>query len=126
MLSESFMSETANLADLILPASFTIETEGSFTNTQRFIQQFTKQTESKVERTLIEQLSDLLNKFGIEQSVSANDIMMETVSLFPNKEEKISCKFHTTDNDNFNRIFDYGCDYLNKKFMDSFNKAFEE
>ncbi len=126
MVSDNFMSETAKLADLILPASFTIETEGSFTNTQKSIQQFTKQIDAKIEKTSLEQLSDLLNKFGFEQSASANDIMMETVSLFPNKEEKISYKFHTTDNDNSNRMFDYGCDYLNKNFTDSFNKAFEE
>ncbi|MBE9469390.1 MAG: molybdopterin-dependent oxidoreductase [Bacteroidetes bacterium] len=124
MVSDNFMSETAQQADLILPASFPLETNGSFTNTQKFIQQFTKQIKAKVERTLLEQLSDLFNKFGFKQSSSAYDIMMETVSLFTDK--KNNYKFIVTDKDNNNKMFDHACDYLTKNFIDGFNKTFEE
>lgn len=116
VVSDYFMTETAEKADLILPASFPIESDGTFTNTQRVIQEFYKQFNSKVERLTYQQLMDLLVKFGFDEYETVNDVLMEAMSLFPEKNEKIKHEFHNTEKDNFRRMFNYGCDILIKQF----------
>ncbi|MFO7828802.1 MAG: molybdopterin-dependent oxidoreductase, partial [Bacteroidales bacterium] len=49
LVQDYFMTETAKQADLILPATFPVESSGSFTNSQKHIQVFEKQFEGKVE-----------------------------------------------------------------------------
>ncbi len=122
MVQDYFMTETAQHAHLILPASFPVETGGSFTNSQNIIQKFDCQMESKVERKNHEQLKDILAKFGdhTEQS-DVTDVMMEVISIL--QIEKVSkYKFTFTDNDNINRIFNYGCDSLVKSFENYFDE----
>ncbi|MCI2414186.1 MAG: formate dehydrogenase subunit alpha [Candidatus Aramenus sp.] len=45
VVQDMFMTETAKLADVILPASASLEKEGTFTNTERRIQRFYKAME---------------------------------------------------------------------------------
>lgn len=125
VVSDYFMTETAEKADLILPASFPIESDGTFTNSQRVIQEFYKHFSSKVERLTYQQLMDLLVKFGYNEYDTVNDVLMEAMSLFPEKSNHLKYKFQTTQQDNFRRMFNYGCDNLIKRFEDYFAKSFK-
>ncbi|MCK4663344.1 MAG: molybdopterin-dependent oxidoreductase [Bacteroidales bacterium] len=126
MVQDYFMSDTAKLADLILPASFPIESDGSFTNTQKVIQEFYKQIDAKPEKISIEQLIALLNKFEVNNLATIDDIKMEIVSLLPTEIKDIKYKFNITETDNNERLFNFACDYLVKYFYEDFEKAFDE
>ncbi len=56
VVQDYFMTDTAQQADLILPASFPTETGGSFTNTQKVIQEFDAVLEPKIEKSTVDQL----------------------------------------------------------------------
>jgi len=123
VVQDYFMTETARHADLILPASFPVEIGGSFTNTQRSIQDFEAVFVPQTEVTSLEQLVRLLNEYGIKQEPDAKDIFQEAVSLLPVKQEMSYPLIYTAKDNDF-RIFNYGCDYVVKRFEEDFNKAF--
>lgn len=79
-----FMTETAELADVVLPASAWAETDGVFTNTERRIQRVRAavpaQGESKPEWWIISQLAKRMNIPGFEYE-SAKDVFNELCSL---------------------------------------------
>jgi formate dehydrogenase major subunit len=127
VVQDYFISDTAFAADLILPASLPLETGGSYTNTQKFIQQFNEALKPKTKPTY-KQISEILNELGIKsEAETIEDIMSERFSALPEQKEKDK-KFTLayTDEDNPSRMFNYGCDYLIKKFDDEFEKAFEK
>ncbi|MCD4792158.1 MAG: hypothetical protein K8R54_02920 [Bacteroidales bacterium] len=47
---------------------------------------------------------------------------MEAASHLPKYDEKL--RFESTKDDNHNRMFNYGCDYVNKKFEEEFEGNF--
>ncbi len=125
MVQDAFMTKTAAKADLILPASFPIESGGSFTNTQKVFQEFEPGFPSKIDKLSYQQLTDIIKKLGVKQKTKLEDIRMEAMSLLSaNKQDKL--EFVYTSNDNYHRIFKYGCDSINKYFEDAFENAFED
>ncbi|MEE4197907.1 MAG: FAD-dependent oxidoreductase [Bacteroidales bacterium] len=125
MVQDYFMTETAKQADLILPATFPVETSGSFTNTQKHIQQFEKQFKGKVEQENYVQLIHLMAKFtGGEIDKTIDDIRKEIFELLPSTNQSEKYSFSYTIKDNMNKLFKYGCDYLVKKFDQDFDQAF--
>ena len=123
MVQDYFMSETAKMADLILPASFPAETGGSFTNTQKMIQEFDAGMALKIEHDNISQLLSLLRKFGSNGLHDVNEVRSEIFGLLPLDAEK-KHQFVYTEKDNANRMFSHGCDVVNKIFDDEFEAAF--
>ena len=124
LIQDYFMTNTAKKADLILPSSLPLEIDGTYTNAQKIIQEFHKQRESAVEKTSIEQLLGLLQKFGSNGLSDVEDVKMEIASLLPINESDKKIFFHTTDIDNYNRVFDYGCDSVVKIFNEEFEESF--
>ena len=125
MVQDSFMTKTAKKADLILPASFPVESGGSFTNTQKVYQEIGAEFTSKVDKLSHEQLTDLIKKLGVKQKTKLEDIKTEAMSLLSTVDQD-KLKFVYTSEDNTERIFNYGCDSINKYFEDAFKSAFEE
>ncbi|MDD5362255.1 MAG: FAD-dependent oxidoreductase [Ignavibacteria bacterium] len=130
MVQDYFLSETAQNADLVLPASFPFESGGSYSNTQKFILTFDKERESKLEKRSFAQLIDLMNKFGVKNKFDlTHNITIEIANLLKGglvNENGAQKTLEITRDDNDNRIFDYGCDYLTKRFEEYFNKHVEE
>ncbi len=116
VVQDYFMTETCSKADLILPASFPTEIGGSFTNTQKNIQNFDKYFNSKLEKTSIEQFSELHSKFGLSKLNSVEDIFEEVIKMLPEipKDEKFELKY--TQKDNPVKLFKFGCDNLKIRF----------
>ena len=81
-----FMTETAELADVVLPASAWAETDGVFTNTERRIQRVRAavppQGEAKPEWWIISQIARRMGVPGFEYE-SAKDVFNELCSLSP-------------------------------------------
>ena len=85
VVQDIFLTETAKLADVVLPAASFAEKEGTFSNTERRVQRVRKAIEpigkSKADWVV---LSDLLNRLGIEANYSnPSEIMAEIASLTP-------------------------------------------
>jgi formate dehydrogenase major subunit len=125
VVQDYFMTETARYAQLILPASLPAESGGSFTNTQRVIQEFGAEFRPAVEKTGLEQLADLLKAQGVEQRADYQEVLSEAMSLLPEGEENIIHTFLNTIEDNPNRLYEHGCDNIVMRFDNEFAKAFE-
>jgi formate dehydrogenase major subunit len=126
VVQDYFMTRTAEIADLVLPASFPAETGGSYTNAQRVLLEFDAVMEPKVDLNNIQQLSALLGKFGLNGLHTPKEVFMEIISLLPQKEEEPELRLTATADDNFNRVFDYGCDDLVRRFETEFEQAFDK
>jgi len=124
VVQDYFMTETAKQAHLILPASFPVESGGSFTNTQKVIQEFGAEFSPAVEKTSLAQIADLLRAEGLEQSADHHEVLAEVVSLLPEGKE-IVYSFCNTPGDNPNRLYEHGCDYIVKRFDEEFAASFE-
>jgi formate dehydrogenase major subunit len=125
VVQDYFMTETAQHAHLILPASFPVESGGSFTNTQKVIQGFEAHFKPSVDRTNLQQLADLLRAKGVEQNDDHHGVLSEIMSLLPSGHEPVKYNFTVMAGDNPNRMYDHGCDYIVKRFDEEFKKAFE-
>ena len=126
MVQDYFMTETAKHADLILPASMPFEMGGSFTNTQKVIQEFEAVLPSKLEMTSLKQLSTMLSQFKMNGFESPKDVMMEALTLLPEEQQEEKLKFQFTKAENCNRTFNYGCDVVVKRFEEQFEQSLKE
>ncbi|MDY6801843.1 MAG: molybdopterin-dependent oxidoreductase [Bacteroidota bacterium] len=127
MVQDYVMTETAKQADLILPATFPVESSGSFTNTQKNIQIFEKQFKGKVEKENYIQLLAIIRNFSDNENLkTVDDIRKEIFELLPQKNTSGQYAFKYTMKDNWNKLFKHGCDFVVKKFDEDFNKAFNQ
>ena len=124
VVQDYFMTETAEKADLILPAVFPAESSGSFTNTQRVIQQFEPALKTRIQMSNTEQLMELLRLSGINSLHSLEDVRMEIFSILAEAPKMENYKFIFTPGDNDNKMFNHGCDNLVKRFDDNFADSF--
>ncbi len=85
-VQDIFLTETAEFADVILPASSYLEKDGSYTNTDRRVQQGRKVLDPPGQaRVDWEVIQDISNRVGLPMHYeSASEIFDELVSLMPN------------------------------------------
>ncbi len=124
VVQDYFMTPSSERADLILPGSFHTESDGSFTNTQQMIQQFEKQFEPKTEMTNVQQLLELGKMFGLNGLSDVSDVQSEALSEISEAGE-FEFEFVYNAEAGSERLFDYGCDSLMKRFDDEFEGAFD-
>ncbi len=126
MVQDYFMTETAQKANLILPATFPVETSGSFTNTQKNIQVFEKQLKGKIEIENYKQLVNIINQFNETNVESVEYIRKEIFDILSDVKKTEGFEFIYTEKDNQNKLFKHGCDNLVKIFDDNFKEAFKQ
>jgi len=85
VVQDIFLTETAQLADVVLPAASFAEKDGTFSNTERRVQLVRKAIEPvgncKADWVI---LMDILNRLGIEKKYNhPSEIMAEIASLTP-------------------------------------------
>ena len=122
VVQDYFFTESAKAADLILPASFPSELGGTFTNAQKVIQEFSNIMKSRLEKTSLQQLTGILNEFGITTPDTPHEIFMEIITLLPEKKEHGKLLMVPTKEDNNKRFYNYGCDEVTKRFEEEFSK----
>jgi len=85
VVQDLFLTETAELADVVLPAASFAEKEGTFTNTERRVQRVRKAVTAPGEARLDwEIICDLSRRMGYDMHyASAEEIMEEIASLTP-------------------------------------------
>ena len=126
LVQDYFLTETAKEANLVLPASLPFETGGSYSNTQKIIQKFEQEMEPKSEMTSHDQLIELMKRFGQSKLQTVEDVMMEVISILPKQSIKIKHRFVATSRDNYEKIFNHGCDIVVKRFDESFEEKFNK
>ncbi len=125
-VQDYFMTETAQAADLVLPATMPIEMDGSFSNAQKVFQEFEAQFTCKLEKQSFEQVTDVLELLGVKGEKEVMDIRAEALSLLPTEAKDEAYQFtYTEANSNYNRLFNYGCDAVHLRFETDFEKSFE-
>ncbi|MDP3462873.1 MAG: molybdopterin-dependent oxidoreductase [Bacteroidales bacterium] len=122
VVQDYILTDTAKRANLVMPASFPWETGGSFTNSQRRIQQIDKQISGPVSEDGFMQLVKLLGHFGLNGINSPAEALNEAMSLLPKRGDYKELQFVYKDKDNANRQFDHGCDVLNKLIDEDFEE----
>ncbi len=126
-VQDFFITETAAIADLILPASPHFEIGGSFTNTQKYIQQFEVACAPSIEISGFEQLLAIARALGIDTDhTTPAGVLIEAAGIIgrsPDNDNKPYI-FVTNDFESEKRKFNYGCDYLVKYFDDEWHNAF--
>jgi formate dehydrogenase major subunit len=124
VVQDYFMTDSAKHANLVLPASMPVEIGGSFSNTQKMIQEFEAEMPSKLEHNSIIQLQNIISESMQSVSkkhASVKEIFMEAISLLPS-EQSAKHKFNYTKEDS-GKGFCYGCDSVVKYFEDAYAKA---
>ncbi|MFC2128984.1 molybdopterin-dependent oxidoreductase [Bacteroidota bacterium] len=125
VVQDYFLTDTAMEAELVLPASFPGETGGSYTNTQKIIQEFEKAVSPATELSNIEQLLEILSLFKLNGFSSIDDIKWEIISLLPKNPDNKKYLLKYTATNNTNRYFNNGCDNLVKRFEERSEKLFK-
>lgn len=128
VVQDYFMTDTARMADLILPGSFPAEIGGTFSNTQKVILEFDKVLPSRLQTDSIGQFIGILKAFGLNGLETREDVFTEIIRLLPQTEEEMTVEklFLTyTCDDNPNRSFNFGCDSLVKRFEEEFEGRME-
>jgi formate dehydrogenase major subunit len=130
IVQDYFLTETAEMADVVLPASYPFESGGSYTNTQKYIVSFDKEHDTKLEKRSFSQLIELMNKFGVKNKFDlTHNITIEIASLL--KDSVVNSngegyKLAVTEDDAKEKMFKHGCDYLTKRFEEYFEKEMTE
>ncbi|HOI31435.1 MAG: FAD-dependent oxidoreductase [Bacteroidales bacterium] len=122
VVQDLWMSGTACMADLVLPASMPWEFGGTYTNSQRKIQQIEKQLEVEIQDNSFVQLVKLLEKFDVNGIQTPAQALEEAISLLPRRGDFKDLRFVFKEKDNENRQFDFGCDLLNKTIDEEFTE----
>ena len=125
MVQDYFITETARLADLIMPASLPWETGGTYTNSQKVIQKINKSGPSALQYGGWEQINELLSRFGLGSIETVDEVIFELASLLPKSCGSGKLKFRITQSDKFNPLFKYGCDIVNKRFDEEYPYEFK-
>ncbi|MGE5382055.1 MAG: molybdopterin oxidoreductase family protein [Omnitrophica WOR_2 bacterium] len=112
LVQDYFLTQTAEIADLVLPASFPYETGGTFTNCQRVIQKVDKRMTSPLEYNSWEQLQELVSLCGYDKFETVDDVTFEIASLLPKFCTSSKLLFRMNDDDNYNPMFERGCDSI--------------
>ncbi|PIX35966.1 MAG: hypothetical protein COZ59_03620 [Bacteroidetes bacterium CG_4_8_14_3_um_filter_31_14] len=124
VVQDYFMTETAKLASLILPASFPFETGGSFTNTQKVIQQFDGTNSDIISDCNLTQLVSLAKKLNIKGIQTGDEVNTEMLKEITKTNNNEMLAFENTITDNNNKLFDFGCDNFVLRFEKYFENSF--
>jgi len=82
VVQDIFLTETAKLADVVLPSSCFAEKEGTFSNTERRVQRIRKAVEPPGQaRSDWEIICDIANRMGYKMSYQSAREIMEEISM---------------------------------------------
>lgn len=113
VVQDYFLTETAQLADVVLPDAFPFESGGSFTNTTKILRQFSKIIEPPMKYDALQQWAEIGKRFDMAIETSPDMIFLEFAQFLP-----AGCsgggrhQFVYSKNDSPKTPFKAGCDVL--------------
>ncbi|MBV2245669.1 MAG: molybdopterin-dependent oxidoreductase [Lentimicrobium sp.] len=114
VVQDYFLTPTAALAHLILPASWPWENGGTYTNTQKVLQNSDKIQSltpgMAPEMASWQQLNQLLNRLNAGNFEVLDEVLFEAAGLFPLFCSSSRLHLRLTAEENFTPIFKAGCD----------------
>lgn len=125
LVQDYFLTETAKMADVVLPAALSFETGGSFTNTQKMIQMFDATLKSKVEKSNVAQIADLAKALG-DIEILRNENEINERMLRELKSQANSFRIVYTKECGSLPEFNHAADFVVKCFDDEFEAAFKK
>ena len=108
VVQDFYMTPTAELAELVIPATYLFENGGTYTNTQKIIQQVNIQRNTELEMTGFELLANVATRLGLSEMKTPAEALLESVMLFPAACSHKRPRFVYSNEDNNNRIFRNG------------------
>jgi len=108
VVQDFYMTPTAELAELVIPATYLFESGGTYTNTQKIIQQVNIQRNTELEMTGFELLANVAVRLGLTEMKTPSEALLESVMLFPAACSNKRPRFVYSDQDNNFRIFRNG------------------
>jgi formate dehydrogenase major subunit len=123
VVQDYFLTETAELADVVLPASMPFETGGSFTNTQKMIQTFDAGLKPKTEIDNLTQYQRIAKTFGANLTENKDDINDEMLKAIESQASPYRIIF--TSGPGALPEFALGADVVLARFENDFVNAFE-
>lgn len=118
---DNFMTDTAKEANLIVPASFHFESGGSFSNSNRIIQQFRNSKVKKTKYNTMEVIHKIISDKGEKEEFDSSDLFVEMCEMLPSQNyEKLNLVY--TKEEKSNKYFYHSCDYITKIIKENFEK----
>lgn len=108
VVQDFYMTPTAQLAELVMPATYLFESGGTYTNTQKIIQQISSQMHSTVEKSGFEQLAAIATRLGLPEMKIPGEAMLESIMLFPSACTHKRPRFVYSGEDDDKRTFSNG------------------
>ena len=115
VVQDYWLTDTAKLADLVLPASYPMETGGSYQNALNEKQSFNAVLKSPLQETSWQQLSGILNFFDNNGADDLDQVQAEMIEA-RNFEVKQRRRMIITEGEDLDQLFNYSCDSLEKNF----------
>ena len=112
VVQDFYMTPTAQLAELVMPSSYLFESGGTYTNTQKIIQQVSAQIHLNIEMNGFEQLAAIAKRVGLPEMKTPGEAMLESIMLFPSACTHKRPRFVYNKDDDDNRIFMNGVNSL--------------
>jgi len=115
VVHDLFMSETAAAADIILPASWSYQTGGAYTDSSRNVKQFDAAINLDIERSSWQQINDILLLLKIKANISLSEVRDEIFSFMENSNGKDHKYKFTFSTNQLEPLFINGCSILEKE-----------
>jgi len=125
LVQDYFMNETIEIADVVLPASLPFEIGGSFTNTQKMIQQFDAGLKSKLEKNSLQQIAFLGNLLSPDKPEISDTVHALNEQMFPKLKSDANPYRIVISDDKSLSEFHHAADLVMKLFDDEFEHAFK-
>ncbi|MDA3910494.1 MAG: FAD-dependent oxidoreductase [Bacteroidales bacterium] len=124
LVQDYFLTETAEMADVVLPASLPFEIGGSFTNTQKMIQQFDAGLKSNLSKNALQQIAFLGNLFSPDKPEIPDTVHTLNEQMFPEMKSKADAYKILISNNLSLPEFYHAADSVIKAFDTEFKTAF--
>jgi len=124
LVQDYFLTETAEMADVVLPASLPFEIGGSFTNTQKMIQQFDAGLKSKLSKHSLQQIAFLGNFLSPNAAKIAETVHALNEKMFAEMKSSVNpYKLHISSELSLPQFY-HAADSVMKAFDNEFETAF--